>query len=151
MLPTQKPEQASFIRLISKFDDLLTTAEVGKILQVHANTVINWTKSGELAAFKTPGGQRRIRADAVLAFVRSRGMVVPPELHTISELPPGLPGASDTSGGSQSAASLPLSYYRAKLLVLAKEDDLGSSVAELLRIGEHLCGLLEKPLASKPS
>src|SRR4051812_5171230 len=58
-------------------ETLLTTAEVGALLQVHPNSVINWARQGEIICFRTPGGQRRIRAVDVVKFVKERGMPLP--------------------------------------------------------------------------
>ncbi|MFC1587208.1 response regulator [Planctomycetota bacterium] len=46
-----------------------TTGEIAKICDVSANGVIKWIKAGKLKAFKTPGGQRRIREEDVVEFV----------------------------------------------------------------------------------
>ena len=66
-------------------EQLLTSAEVARMLQVDATSVINWSKKGYLAYYRTPGGHRRIRAADVVEFARARGMPVPMSLDGISQ------------------------------------------------------------------
>ena len=42
-------------------DRLLTSHEVGDLLQVNPSSVKKWVNEGRIAAFRTPGGHRRIR------------------------------------------------------------------------------------------
>jgi excisionase family DNA binding protein len=54
--------------------ELLTPAEVGRMLRVDPKTVSRWAQAGKIRATRTPGGHRRIyRADvdAILAGTRS--------------------------------------------------------------------------------
>lgn len=48
----------------------LTTGDVAKVFNVHPSTVIEWADKGQLASFRTPGGQRRFRREDVDAFLR---------------------------------------------------------------------------------
>jgi len=66
-------------------ETLLTSAEVARLLQVDATSIINWSKKGYLRYYRTPGGHRRIKAGDVVAFVRSRNMPVPTELAGLDE------------------------------------------------------------------
>jgi excisionase family DNA binding protein len=66
-------------------EQLLTSAEVARMLQVDATSVINWSKKGYLNYYRTPGGHRRIRAADVVEFARQRGMPVPMSLDGISQ------------------------------------------------------------------
>lgn len=66
-------------------ETLLTSAEVARLLQVDATSIINWSKKGYLRYYRTPGGHRRIKAGDVVAFVRSRNMPVPAELAALDE------------------------------------------------------------------
>jgi excisionase family DNA binding protein len=66
-------------------ETLLTSAEVARLLQVDATSIINWSKKGYLKYYRTPGGHRRIRAGDVVAFVRARQMPVPAELAALDE------------------------------------------------------------------
>jgi two-component system OmpR family response regulator len=63
---------------------IYSALEVADICGVVNQTAINWIKNGFLKAFMTPGGQYRVYAEDLLAFLSSRGMRVPAEL---SELP----------------------------------------------------------------
>ena len=42
-------------------EQLLTSHEVGALLQVNPSSVKKWVNEGRIAAFRTPGGHRRIR------------------------------------------------------------------------------------------
>jgi len=66
-------------------DSLLTSAEVAKLLQVDATSIINWSTKGYLQYYRTPGGHRRIRASDVVAFLKQRGMPIPQPLTGIDE------------------------------------------------------------------
>jgi excisionase family DNA binding protein len=46
-------------------DRLLTARQVADLLGVSAETVLRWTRRGELPAFRLPGGALRYRADAL--------------------------------------------------------------------------------------
>jgi two-component system, OmpR family, response regulator len=59
---------------------IYSALEVADICGVVNQTAINWIKNGFLKAFMTPGGQYRVYAEDLLAFLSSRGMRVPPEL-----------------------------------------------------------------------
>jgi len=67
---------------------IFSALEVADICGVVNQTAINWIKNGFLKAFTTPGGQYRVYAEDLTAFLRSRGMRVPAELEeTESEGP----------------------------------------------------------------
>ena len=66
-------------------ESLLTSAEVAKLLQVDATSIINWSKKGYLQYYRTPGGHRRIKAADVVSFLKQRGMPIPPTLTGIDE------------------------------------------------------------------
>jgi excisionase family DNA binding protein len=56
--------------MVSDPDDLLTTAEAARLLQVQPKTVRRWADHGSLKCVRTPGNQRRFRrsdVDALLA------------------------------------------------------------------------------------
>lgn len=53
---------------------LFSALEVANICGVVNQTAINWIKNGYLKAFTTPGGQYRIYAKDLAAFLDSRGM-----------------------------------------------------------------------------
>jgi excisionase family DNA binding protein len=58
-------------------DRLLTSHEVGALLQVNPSSVNKWVKEGRIAAFRTPGGHRRIRARDLIEFLDIHHMPIP--------------------------------------------------------------------------
>lgn len=58
-------------------EQLLTSAEVGALLQVNPSSVKNWVNEGRITAFRTPGGHRRIRAADLVAFLQLHQMPIP--------------------------------------------------------------------------
>ncbi len=56
---------------------LLTSSEVGVLLQVNPSSVKKWVNAGFLSAFRTPGGHRRIRAADLVDFLGRHHMPVP--------------------------------------------------------------------------
>ena len=59
---------------------LLTSSEVGLLLQVNPSSVKKWVDDGLLVAFRTPGGHRRIRASDLVAFLEAHRMPIPSDL-----------------------------------------------------------------------
>jgi excisionase family DNA binding protein len=53
-------------------DELLTSAEVARLLGVTAATVKRWADAGLIACARTPGAHRRFDATAVAAFARTQ-------------------------------------------------------------------------------
>jgi excisionase family DNA binding protein len=53
---------------------VLTTTEAAQHLKVHAVTVKRWIANGDLQAYREPGGRWRIPADALVKFLRERGI-----------------------------------------------------------------------------
>jgi excisionase family DNA binding protein len=51
---------------------LLTAREVADLLGVSSETVLRWTRKGELPAIKLPGGAIRFREDALEAWLAER-------------------------------------------------------------------------------
>jgi two-component system, OmpR family, response regulator len=64
---------------------IFSALEVADICGVVNQTAINWIKNGFLKAFMTPGGQYRVYAEDLLAFLSSRGMRIPDELSEAAE------------------------------------------------------------------
>lgn len=60
-----------------KPDTLLTSHQVGSLLQVNPSSINKWVKEGRLPAFRTPGGHRRIRAGDVVTFLHKHQIPVP--------------------------------------------------------------------------
>jgi excisionase family DNA binding protein len=61
-------------------DRLLTSHEVGDLLQVNPSSVKKWVNEGRIAAFRTPGGHRRIRVADLVAFLDLHKMPIPSSL-----------------------------------------------------------------------
>jgi len=61
-------------------DHLLTSHEVGDLLQVNPSSVKKWVNEGRIAAFRTPGGHRRIRVADLVAFLDRHDMPIPSRL-----------------------------------------------------------------------
>jgi excisionase family DNA binding protein len=61
-------------------DQLLTSSEVGELLQVNPSSVKKWVDDGRLPAFRTPGGHRRIRAADLVQFLDVHRMPIPRDL-----------------------------------------------------------------------
>jgi len=66
---------------------LLTAREVADLLDVSAETVLRWTRRGELPAIKLPGGAIRFREDKIDAWLVER----PAPLSTAPPPPPRRP------------------------------------------------------------
>lgn len=56
---------------------MFTTFEVAEICDVTPVTIQNWIDKGWLRAYRTPGGHRRVKREALLAFLESRDMPHP--------------------------------------------------------------------------
>ena len=63
---------------------LLTSHEVGALLQVNPSSINKWVKEGRITAFRTPGGHRRIRARDLVEFLDGHQMPVPVRLQAAS-------------------------------------------------------------------
>jgi len=61
-------------------DQLLTSTEVGNLLQVNPSSVKKWVNEGHIIAFRTPGGHRRIRAADLVLFLDQHKIPVPKAL-----------------------------------------------------------------------
>ncbi len=66
-------------------DRLLTSHEVGALLQVNPSSINKWVNEGRLAAFRTPGGHRRIRAGDLVVFLDTHKMPVPRSLSSAAK------------------------------------------------------------------
>ncbi len=69
----------------TQIDDetLLTSHEVGALLQVNPSSVNKWVNAGLIPAFRTPGGHRRIRTADLLTFLDAHKMPVPQQLRRV--------------------------------------------------------------------
>jgi len=61
-------------------DQLYTTHDISRLLQVDPSTVSKWIDRGILLAFRTPGGHRRVRQSDLRSFLIQHQMPVPEEL-----------------------------------------------------------------------
>ena len=57
-----------------------TTSEISEISGVTPPSINNWIKSGQLTAYKTPGGHYRIRRETLINFLTNNNIPVPPNL-----------------------------------------------------------------------
>lgn len=62
---------------------IFSALEVANICGVVNQTAINWIRNGYLKAFTTPGGQYRVYAEDLMAFLDTRGMRIPEELSSL--------------------------------------------------------------------
>ena len=62
--------------LIKTTISVFTVNQVGELLQVSPQTIVNWIEAGKLEAYKTPGGHRRIKKSDLEAFVKQHDMPV---------------------------------------------------------------------------
>lgn len=69
---------ANFVKVGS--ENLLTSSDVGHLLQVNPSSIKKWVDEGLLVAFRTPGGHRRIRATDLVSFLLRHRMPIPAEL-----------------------------------------------------------------------
>jgi excisionase family DNA binding protein len=68
-----RPKRAS----LSSIGEVLSTAEVAKLLLVSEATIKRWADDGVLTCYRTAGGHRKFGRTDVEALVRSRGFPVP--------------------------------------------------------------------------
>lgn len=61
-------------------ENLFTTHDISRMLQVDPSTVSKWIDRGMLIAFRTPGGHRRVRSGDLRSFLLAHEMPVPEEL-----------------------------------------------------------------------
>jgi excisionase family DNA binding protein len=66
-------------------ESLLTSYQVGSLLQVNPSSVNKWVKDGRIPAFRTPGGHRRIRAADLVLFLQEHSMPVPKILNNAAK------------------------------------------------------------------
>lgn len=109
-------------------DSLLTSYQVGSILQVNPSSVNKWVKDGRIPAFRTPGGHRRIRAADVVAFLSSHSMPVPESLMAASQR---LLLIAEEDTHTQEALRFALAPYQKAVKVVV----VGNSVDALVQIG----------------
>lgn len=57
-----------------------TTQDVARVLSASRTSVQRWIDSGNLRAFKTPGGHRRVTQGELVSFLRKQGVPIPASL-----------------------------------------------------------------------
>ena len=67
-------------------ESLLTSHEVGELLQINPSSVVKWVNEGKLPAYRTPGGHRRIKPSDLLTFLKTHGMYIPAALRKLGPL-----------------------------------------------------------------
>ncbi len=60
-------------------DDILTVVKASKYCSVSPQTIINWIEAGNIKAYKTVGGHRRINIRDLEAFMKKQGIPIPEE------------------------------------------------------------------------
>ncbi len=58
-------------------EEVLTVFKASQYCNVSPKTIINWTESGHIKAYKTVGGHRRINKDDLIAFMKKQGIPIP--------------------------------------------------------------------------
>lgn len=58
-------------------EEIFTVYKASQYCNVSSKTIINWIEAGHIEAYKTVGGHRRIRRDALEAFMRKQGIPLP--------------------------------------------------------------------------
>ena len=60
-------------------EEIFTVFQASKFCKVSPKTIINWTESGHIKAFKTVGGHRRIKKIDLEDFMKKQGIPLPEE------------------------------------------------------------------------
>ncbi len=50
-------------------EQLFTTDDISKMLQVSKSTIKRWTEEGKLSCFRTPGGHRKFKQSSIQEFI----------------------------------------------------------------------------------
>ncbi len=123
-MKSKKQKWGSMLRHILE-DKPLTTFEVSRICGVVHSTVSNWVDDGKLPAFKTPGGHRRVKKEALLLFLKLHQIPISEEI--LQALQGGTePKEPETFG--KAAGSTAGEPQARKILII--EDD--ESISEIL-------------------
>lgn len=67
-------------KLVIPADRLLTSHDIGRMLQMDPSSIVKWMNDGILPGYRTPGGHRRIRAGVLLEFLVEHNMAIPEAL-----------------------------------------------------------------------
>ncbi|HIC90858.1 MAG TPA: helix-turn-helix domain-containing protein, partial [Syntrophaceae bacterium] len=60
-----------------------STQDISRLLNVSLSSVSKWIDKGELKAYLTPGGYRRVRRENLVEFMKRYRMPIPPELEPL--------------------------------------------------------------------
>ena len=63
-----------------RLNQILTSVQVAKILQLHPSTLVKCANEGRIPFFKTPGGHRRFIFKNVLAYAQKENLALPMDL-----------------------------------------------------------------------
>ena len=129
---------------------LLTSYQVGALLQVNPSSVNKWIADGRIPAYRTPGGHRRIRATDLMAFLVAHKMPIPQGLTSVR--PRSVLAISDDPGvfaGLMGSAAAPAAGAQGLTITVAQD-----SLDGLLRAGSEgpdvvLVGPTRAPLDSQ--
>jgi excisionase family DNA binding protein len=61
-------------------EDIFTVYKASQYCSVSPKTIINWVEAGHIEAYKTVGGHRRIKREALEAFMRKQGIPIPAQM-----------------------------------------------------------------------
>jgi excisionase family DNA binding protein len=61
-------------------EDIFTVYKASQYCNVSPKTIINWVEAGHIEAYKTVGGHRRIKREALEAFMRKQGIPIPAQM-----------------------------------------------------------------------
>jgi excisionase family DNA binding protein len=65
---------------------VFSSREVAEIIGADPSSVNRWIDSGQIKAYRTPGGHRRVLAGELLAFLERCGMPIPEQLRSSEQL-----------------------------------------------------------------
>lgn len=68
-----------------KSDRVYSTQKIANLLQVNIKTVGNWIDRGDIPAYRTVGGHRRVKHDDLIVFLKKHHMPVPEDFRESSQ------------------------------------------------------------------
>ncbi|MFH0948137.1 MAG: response regulator [Elusimicrobiota bacterium] len=95
----------------------LTTFQIAKTLSVDISTIIDWIDAGRIAAFRTPGGHRRVKPSDLLSFLKKYKMPISDAFANMSS------GGSALSGANSAKVTTDVSATSPHQLVLSQKDE----------------------------
>ncbi len=133
-MKSKKQKWGSMLRHILE-DKPLTTFEVSRICGVVHTTVSNWVDDGKLPAFKTPGGHRRVKREALLLFLKLHQIPVSEEILQAlrgagDEGPEAVAGAKAEASAEADSAGKP----EKKILIIEDDESIGEILFQILTL-----------------